>query len=638
MSNLLKRISGPEDLKGLSMDELETLAGLIREEIIQTISSTGGHLAPSLGAVELTIALHRFFDSPVDKIVWDIGHQAYAHKILTGRLERFHTIRQTGGISGFLKRKESIHDVWEAGHASTAISAALGMAKARDLQGEDYKVVAVIGDGAMTAGVAFEALNNAGHSKNDLMVVLNDNSMSISKNVGALSIYLGQLRSDPTYSRMRNDISSLVRKIPRFGDAMANTADKIKDSFKYLVIPGMLFEELGFKYFGPIDGHNLADLESVLNSASKVKGPVLVHVITHKGKGYKYAEADAANFHGPGPFDIVSGKIVKKPAAPSYSSVFGSALVDLAKEDQNITAITAAMPDGTGLSAFQKEFPDRFFDVGIAEQHAVTFAGGLASSGLKPVVAIYSSFLQRAYDQVLHDIALQNLPVVFALDRAGIVGADGETHHGIYDFAYLRNIPNMVIMAPKDENELRDMLKTAVLHDGPISLRYPRGSSQGLEPKKVEPLEIGKAEVLKEGKDITLVAIGSMVYKALEAAEILKEKGIRATVINARFVKPLDIETISHWAKKTGKVLTIEEHVKMGGFGSAVLEALSAQKISASTRVLALPDEIIEHGDTEELLHMQDLDAEGIVKQAMELLYSAGNKKWFRGSTKAAEK
>lgn len=622
---LLARLRGPEDLQGLSLDELKRLAQEIRACIIATVARNGGHLAPSLGAVELAIALHAVFSSPRDKIIWDTGHQAYAHKLLTGRLERFHTLRQPGGISGFCKRRESPHDVWEAGHAGTAISGALGFARARDLRGEQYHVVAVVGDGALTAGMSFEALNHAGHEKARIIVVLNDNSMSIAPNVGAISTYLSRLRAEPALARMRDDVTRMLERVPRVGPTMARAAERFKDSIKQLFLPGMLFEEMGFTYLGPIDGHDLAALIGILRDARHVPGPVLVHAVTRKGKGYGPAEEHPEAFHGTGPFDVATGKRASSGGPPTYTDVFAAALVQQGEKRPELVAITAAMPEGTGLARFRDRFPDRCFDVGIAEQHAVTFAAGLAAAGLRPVAAIYSTFLQRAYDQVLHDVCLQRLPVVFALDRAGLVGADGETHHGAFDLAYLRHIPNMVVMVPKDENELVHMLETALGLDVPAAIRYPRGAGEGVAVDPVPAaLPVGRAEVLRRGRDVALLAVGPLVYEALRAAEILARRGVEATVVNARFVKPLDADLISSLASETGAVVTAEEHAVQGGFGSAVLEALAARGLSGvAVRLLGLPDEFIPHCDRRATLAALGLDAAGIARAAVEVARQA---------------
>lgn len=622
-NNILDTINSPADVKRLSIPELKQLAEEIRQFLIRVISKTGGHLAPNLGVVELSLALHRVFSTPKDKIVFDVGHQSYIHKIVTGRREKFATLRQYGGISGFPKCTESEHDAFGTGHSSTSISAALGMAVARDLQGADYDVVAVIGDGSMTGGMAFEALNNAGTLHKKMIVVLNDNEMSISKNVGAMSEYLYQLRTGETYNKIKNDLESWLKNVD-FGSDVLKALRRLKGSVKYLMVPTSIFEELGFTYLGPVDGHDVEGLIDVLQAARKINGPVMVHVLTKKGKGYKPAEESPNKFHGTGPYEIATGKKITNPDAPiTYTEVFGKTITELADTDKKIVGITAAMPDGTGLSTFAKAHPERFFDVGIAEQHAVTSAAGIAAAGLKPVAAIYSSFLQRAYDSVLHDICIQNLHVTLCLDRAGLVGDDGYTHHGVFDYAYLRSIPNMTIMAPKDENELRHMLKTAVDFDGPISIRYPRGSGLGVDI--VEPLHtlpIGKAEVLREGKDVCIFAIGSMVQSALDAVAALAEQGISAGVVNMRFVKPLDTELLFACAKKYGKIVTLEEGVLAGGVGSAVLEALNKEQLLQQCQVLTLgiPDEFVLHGDKKLLFRDLSLDVPSIVKQTAELV------------------
>ncbi len=619
LKELLSRIKGPEDVRRLGLDELERLAQEMREEIIETVSVNGGHLAPNLGVVELTIALHRIFESPIDQIVWDTGHQCYPHKLLTGRAAQFRTLRRAGGLSGFCKRRESPHDTWEAGHAGTAISAALGLAMARDRLGRSHHVVAVVGDGALTAGMSFEALNHAGNAGTRLVVVLNDNSMSISPNVGAFASYLTRLRAGPSYHRLKEDLTRFLERIPRLGPAMSRTAERLKDSIKHFLLPGMLFEDLGFTYLGPVDGHNLPALLDVLGNARRLGGPVLVHVVTQKGRGYRPAEARPDLFHGVGAFDRASGQPLDPPVIPSHTSVFGRALVRLAEDHTDICAITAAMPEGTGLTEFAARFPDRCFDVGIAEQHAVTFAGGLASAGLRPVVAIYSTFLQRAYDQIVHDVCLQNLPVLFAIDRAGLVGADGETHQGAFDIAYLRHVPNLTLAVPKDENELQHLLATGLLHPGPFALRYPRGSGIGVAlDASFKALPVGRAELIRKGRHVAILALGPLVYAALEAARRLSASGVEAAVVNARFVKPLDEELIVGLARECGAVVTVEEHVRSGGFGSAVLELLAAHGLSGvRATVLGLPDLFVEHGDRQAQLSCWGLDASGIAAAAM---------------------
>lgn len=600
--NLLQSISSPDDLKDFNLNQLQQLAQEIRDEIISVVAQNGGHLAPNLGVVELTLALHSVYSSPVDKIVWDVGHQAYVHKLLTGRYSAFNTLRQFGGISGFPKRTESIHDPFIAGHSSTSISAALGLAKARDLRGEKHNVIAVIGDGAMTGGMAFEALNHAGHLGTNLTVILNDNEMSISPNVGAMSAYLNRVRIDPFYTKRKEDIEFLLKKIPAIGSTMVKVADRIKDSLRYLLVPGMLFEELGFKYFGPVPGHDIQELKTVLQNTKYINKPVLVHVVTKKGKGYLPAEKNPHKFHGVGPFEIESGKIIKKKTPPSYTQIFSDTLIKLGESNPQIIAFTAAMGDGTGISSFAKKFPQRSFDVGIAEQHAVTMAAGLALEGYKPVVALYSTFLQRAYDQVVHDIALQNAPVIFAIDRAGLVGEDGPTHHGVFDISFLRHIPNMVIMAPKDENELQHMLYTATITNQPVAIRYPRGAGTGVElDTQLYSLPIGKSETLQEGGDLTLIPVGNMVSVALKAAEILGEKGIYCTVINPRFIKPLDEEGILKGVSNTKGIVTLEEHSLMGGFGSGILELLQKNNINKKVVRIGLEDSFSLHGKVDVL-------------------------------------
>lgn len=624
---MLERINSPDDLKKLDIPELCELAEEIRQEIVRVVSATGGHLAPSLGTVEITLALHRVFDSPRDKIIWDVGHQSYAHKLVTGRRDRFDTIRQHGGLAGFPRREESPHDAFNTGHSSTSISAALGMACARDFLGEDSHTIAVIGDGAMTGGLAFEGMNQAGHLKRNLMVVLNDNRMSISKNVGALSQYLTRLLSAPTYQRLESDVWDILGRIPTIGERARTLASRALEGIRGVFVPGLLFEELGFKYFGPLDGHNLEVLIEAFERLKLTDGPLLVHVVTTKGKGYIHAEDDASKFHGIGAFDKTTGTLTAKPKAISYTEVFGRTLAALAEDDDRIVGVTAAMPAGTGLSYLAKRCPERFFDVGIAEQHAVTFAAGMASRGMKPFVAIYSTFLQRAYDQIIHDVCLQNLPVRLMIDRGGLVGDDGPTHHGVFDMTFLRTIPNLVVMAPKDENELASMVRTAAAYDaGPIAVRYPRGSGRGVRMDYEPPtLEIGRAETLREGGDLSLVAIGSMVYLALDVAEVLAGEGIEASVVNARFVKPLDAETILGEARRTGRVLTLEENSAAGGFGAAVVELLRAAEIDdVAVRIVGLPDRFVTHGARNLLLEECGLDVDSIAGRARRLV-SGGN-------------
>ncbi len=622
---ILDNISNPDDLRKLSREELVALAAELRQEIIAVVSKNGGHLAPSLGVVDLTIALHYAFDTPKDRIIWDVGHQAYAHKLLTGRRERFHTLRQHGGISGFPKREESPYDQFDVGHASTSISAALGMIAARDIKGEDHRVIAVIGDGSISAGLAFEGLNQAGHLKKNLVVVLNDNEMSISPNVGALSAYLNRLMTGNFYTRLRLETKSFLQGIPKIGVSMFNLAKKTEESLKGLMAPGLLFEELGFQYVGPIDGHRIDHLLDTFNNIKDFTWPVLVHVVTKKGKGCEFAENDPARYHGTPAFDLCTGKPVsKKESVLSYTEVFGQTMVKLAEDNNRIVAISAAMPDGTGLDTFAAKYPDRFFDVGIAEPHGITFACGLAAEGLHPVAAIYSTFMQRAYDQIVHDLCLQNLPVTLALDRAGLVGEDGPTHHGVFDLAYLRHLPNMVIMAPQDENELQHMIKTAVEYAGPTAVRYPRGTGVGVPmDQELKALEVGKAEVLREGSDLVILAVGTMVHPSLEAADRLKAEGISAAVVNARFVKPLDEELILQAARKTGRVVTVEEHALAGGFGSAVLECLESNGLAGiKAHRIGLPDAFIEHGSQKILRQKYGLDADGIYASAREFVIS----------------
>jgi len=617
VTSLLSRVNSPQDLKLMSNLELQGLASEIRDFILCNVGVTGGHLAPNLGVVELTIALHSVLNVPQDKIIWDVGHQAYVHKIITGRREQFHTLRQHDGISGFPRRDESDYDAFGVGHASTSISAALGMAAARDIKGAKYTVAAVIGDGALTGGQAFEALNHAGHIKTNLTVILNDNAMSIARNVGGMAHYLTKLRTTETYSRFKGDIDYLLRRIPAIGDSVAKTAERVKDSLRYLVIAGAFFEELGLTYVGPIDGHDIATLQSVLANVKKMSGPVVLHVITQKGKGYAPAEKFSDKFHGIGPFCVETGAVKKSNSAPTYTGIFGKTLVELADQDPRIVAITAAMTEGTGLKEFAQRFPKRFFDVGIAEPHAVTFAAGLAAQGLKPVVAIYSTFLQRGYDQIFHDVCLQKLPVVFAIDRAGIVGEDGPTHHGIFDIAFLRSIPGMTIMAPKDENELRHMLKTTMDFTGPIAMRYPRGEGVGVDvSNQLTTVPFGKAEQLAVGTDVALVAIGDKVHTALKARDMLEKQGINAAVINARFIKPLDEEMLRQLCREVGLIVTIEDHAVSGGFGSAVGEyILSNGWGHIKLLKIGLPDQFIEHGARSTLLDKYGLTAEGITEK-----------------------
>ena len=610
---VIEKIAEPADLGALSFAELETLAREIRSMLVETVSRTGGHLAPNLGVVELTIALHLVFHTPEDKIIWDVGHQCYVHKILTGRREQLATIRQYGGLSGFPKTRESAHDCFETGHSSTSISAALGFALARDLNRESHAVVAVIGDGALTGGMSFEAMNHAGHLGTRLIVVLNDNEMSINNNVGALSGYLSRLRTDPLYYKSKGEIEDLLLRIPNVGRRMVKTVERLKDSLKYLLVPGIFFEELGFTYLGPVNGHDLKVLKQVFERARGVGGPVLVHVYTKKGKGYPPAEQNPDIFHGVGRFDVKTGELVKQGDNPTFTKVFGDCMLRLGERRPKLVAISAAMADGTGLKDFATHFPDRFFDVGIAEQHAVTLAAGLARSGYQPVVAIYSTFLQRAYDQIVHDVALQGLPVIFAVDRAGIVGEDGETHQGIFDLSYLRHIPGLILMAPKDQNELVTMLQSAVDYRKPVAIRYPRGQGRSAAIDEEHPyLAPGRGELLRPGKDLALLAIGPQAYTALEVAEILERRGRQAAVINCRYVKPLDEDLIMEWAERTGHLLTIEENVVAGGFGSSVLELLSRLSWRGQAFCMGIPNCFVPHGDRELLYRKYGFDAGGI--------------------------
>ncbi|MCL6593227.1 MAG: 1-deoxy-D-xylulose-5-phosphate synthase [Alicyclobacillus sp.] len=615
---LLEQIEDPRELKQLTEAELLQLADEVRAFLVSSVSQTGGHFGANLGVVELTLALHRVFDSPRDKIIWDVGHQSYVHKMLTGRRERFATLRQFKGLSGFPKRSESPHDAFGAGHASTSISAALGMAVARDLSHEDYHVIAVIGDGALTGGMAMEALNHAGHLGTDLLVVLNDNEMSISPNVGALAKYLTRLRTDPAYSRAKAEMERALRKLPAIGDRLAKTLEKVKDSMRNLVVPGQWFEAFGFKYLGPVDGHDLPGLLRVLQDAKRLRGPVLVHLVTKKGKGYPSAEDAPDKFHA-----WPSGGGSK---APSYASVFADTLIQLAERDERVVAVTPAMIQGSGLGKFQHRFPDRLFDVGIAEQHAATFCAGLAAVGMRPVLAIYSTFLQRAYDQVIHDICIQNLPVLLAVDRAGLVGADGETHQGAFDIAYLRTVPNMTVMMPKDENEFRHMLYTGLQLDGPAAVRYPRADGLGvpLDPE-FQPLPVGRAELLQEGEDIALVALGPMVQVAHAAAQQLaRQAGVRATVVNLRFVKPIDRTLLVQLARRM-PVLTLEEASLAGGMGAAVLEVLSDAQVCTRVQRLGLPDRFIEHGSREQLCNELGFTANAVAAAALRVLRQPGS-------------
>ncbi len=616
---ILSKINFPSDLKDLRLEDLELLAQEVRDYIVRIVSQTGGHLAPSLGVVELTIALLYVFDPPKDKIVWDVGHQSYVYKILTGRRREFSTLRQRGGISGFPKPSESEYDSFGTGHACTAISAALGMAVGRDLKRENFKVVAVVGDGSLTGGLSWEGLNHAGDEERDLVVVLNDNEFSISPTSGALSHYLSRRLADPMYLKLREEVKRHLESKPG-GDALLSLFKRAEESFKSFFTPGVLFEELGFRYVGPVRGHKLKELVSTFKQVKRAKEPILVHVLTKKGKGYPPAEKDPRRFHGVGPFNIKTGK-PKRQEGLTYTKAFSETAVRLAERNEKIVAITAAMPDGTGLSLFADRFPDRFFDVGIAEQHAVVFAAGLATQGLRPLCAIYSTFLQRAYDQIVHDVALQELPVVFALDRAGIVGEDGPTHHGSFDLSYLRHIPNMVVAAPKDEAELAHLLYTAFQQNRPFALRYPKGKAEGVGlPEEFREMEIGKGEILREGNDVAILAVGNMVYRSLEAARQLERQGVSCLVINARFVKPLDEELILDAVSTCRRVITVEENAVAGGFGSGVWELLVSKGASFKGRAMGIPDSFVSHGKADELRKELGLSPEGIAQAVLDLL------------------
>lgn len=617
MYKILDSINSPSDLKKLSYSELATLSGELRDYVIKVVSENGGHLASNLGVVELTLALHRVFDTPEDKIVWDVGHQSYVHKILTGRRAEFVTLRKKGGISGFPKREESSHDAFETGHSSTSISAALGLAKARDLAGENHSVVAVIGDGALTGGMAFEALNHAGDFPTNLIVILNDNEMSISHNIGGLSNYLSRIRTEPAYFKLKSEIETILNRIPVVGKSVFKMAEGLRDWFKYLVVPGVIFEELGFKYLGPIDGHDVKKLEEVIKRAKSYNGyPVLIHVVTVKGKGYPIAETKPNMYHGINPFFIENGELKKKNSKKTYSEVFGDTLLELAEKNEKIVAVSAAMSEGTGLAGFAEKYKSRFFDVGIAEQHAVTFCAGMAAGGYKPVFAVYSTFLQRAYDQIVHDVCMQNLPVIFAVDRAGIVGSDGETHQGVFDITYLRHIPNLIIMSPKDGKELSEMLKLAVTLEGPAAIRYPRGNAREFEYAET-PLELGKSEILEEGEDGVIISEGNMVYRALEVCEKLKQAGRSFTIVNARFIKPLDEKLILELSGKHKVIYTLEDNIVSGGFGSSILELLSRHKTDTDVRMIGFDDCFIPHGEKEELYTLKNMDCESIFNTIM---------------------
>ncbi len=625
---LLSELTGPRDLKGMELDELHALSEELRETIIKVVSKTGGHLASSLGVVELTVALHYVFETPYDKIIWDVGHQSYPHKMLTGRYGQFETLRQYKGLGGFPKRAESPYDSFDTGHSSTSISAAVGMLEARELKGEGYKAIAVIGDGAMTSGLAFEGLNHAGQLKRDLIVVLNDNEMSISPNVGALSLYLNRILTGQTFNKFKHETKKFIESIPKLGGRLAQFAQRLEESVKGLILPGLLFEELGFNYVGPIDGHNIKALIETFESIKTSDRPVLMHVVTKKGKGYGYSEEDPCTYHGVGPFEVEagfdSGKAQKESdTCLNYCDVFGLTLTELADEFPNVVAITAAMTEGTGLAPFAAKHPKRFYDVGIAEPHAVTFAAGMAAEGARPVVAIYSTFLQRSYDEIIHDVCLQKLPVVFAIDRGGIVGEDGPTHQGLFDLSYLRHIPGLTVMAPKDGEELRAMLRFAVTHDGPVAVRYPRGRVAEISP--CISLKMGRAETLMQcsrGKGLAILAIGNMVGPSLEAAGLLKIEGISATVINMRFVKPLDKDLIKHVVSTHSAILTVEENILQGGFGSAVAEYLIEEDLIRNVAFgsVGIPDEFVEQGAPDLLRKLYGLDADGIHTRASALL------------------
>jgi 1-deoxy-D-xylulose-5-phosphate synthase len=621
---LLNKINSPEDLRKLTVAEIKSLSAEIRDFLIDTISKTGGHLSASLGTVELTLALHYVFNTPTDKIIWDVGHQAYTHKILTGRKENFYTLRQFGGISGFLKREESPYDVFGAGHASTAISAALGIATARDLAGDKFRTVAVIGDGSMTGGMAFEAMNNAGLLGKNIIVVLNDNNMSIAPNVSAISNYFTELIARPEYNRLKTNVWELTGKLDTFGDRLRKIAVRLEEGIKVIITPGMLFEAFGFRYFGPLNGHNINKLVKLMNEIKDLKGPILLHVVTQKGKGYKPAEENSQKLHGVSSFDKTTGVSPRSEGAlPTYTEVAGKTIVELAKQNPKIVGVTAAMPDGTGLDYLQKELPERFFDVGIAEQHAVTFAAGLASQGYVPFVAVYSTFLQRAFDQIIHDVALQHLHVVFAIDRAGLVGADGPTHHGVFDISYLRIVPGLVLMSPKDENELRNMFYTASIYEkGPVAIRYPRGSGPGIIAyNSMNIIEIGKAETLHSGKDVAILALGNMVNHSIKAAELLQQSNINPEIVNMRFVKPLDHSLLDSVIERFRYIVTVEDGVQNSGFGSAVTEYFSLKQVNnVKVLNLGIPDNFVTHGTPAQLYNMLKLDAIGISESVINFL------------------
>ncbi|GEL77377.1 1-deoxy-D-xylulose-5-phosphate synthase [Tenuibacillus multivorans] len=623
----LNEIKHPNELKDLSIEELKTLSEHIRSFLIEQLSVTGGHLGPNLGVVELTLALHQTFDSPKDKLIWDVGHQSYVHKILTGRTNAFSTLRKYKGLCGFPKRNESDHDIWETGHSSTSLSAAMGMAIARDIKKEDHSVVPIIGDGALTGGMALEALNHIGSEKKNVIVILNDNEMSIAPNVGALHNILGRLRSGNKYNWVKDEIEWVMKKIPAVGGRIATVAERVKDSMKYLVVPGMFFEELGFTYYGPVDGHDFEDLFKSINYAKKTEGPILIHAITKKGKGYKPAETDkVGTWHGVGPYKIESGEGLKKASnGPGWSKIVSDTLTKVAEKDEKVVAITPAMTVGSKLEDFKKKFPDRLFDVGIAEQHATTLAGGVATQGMKPFLSIYSTFLQRGFDQVVHDVCRQNLNVAFGIDRAGLVGADGETHQGVFDISFLRDLPNMTIMMPKDANECQHMVYTALEHsDGPIAVRYPRGNAkEAPSDESLKKVPIGTWEVIREGNDAVILTFGTMIDKALETADQLEKEDVSVKVVNARFIKPLDEQMLSEIANLNLPVLTLEEHALQGGFGSAVLEFFESHNIPFPfIKRMGIPDRFIEHGSVDELLEEIGLTTEQITQTLKEMVPS----------------
>ena len=614
---ILEKIKEANDVKQLSLSECEQLAQEIRDFLIRSLSETGGHLASNLGVVELTIALHRFLHFPEDKLVWDVGHQAYTHKILTGRKKQFATLRKTGGLSGFPKRKESDCDAFDTGHSSTSISAGLGLVQARDLKGENYQVVSVIGDGALTGGMAYEALNNAAELKKNFIIILNDNEMSITRNVGGMSSYLDHIRMAAPYTELKMGVTNALKKIPKVGDGMVDALHKTKSSIKQLVIPGMLFENMGLTYLGPVDGHDMRQLGKVLQEAKRKQGPVLIHVLTEKGRGYEPAMRHPARFHGAAPYEIETG-LPKSNGNPSYTDIFSTVMRKFGDREPDVVAVSAAMVPGTGLKRFGNMFPDRLFDVGIAEEHAVTFAAGLALGGLRPVVAIYSSFLQRAIDQILHDVCMQNLPVVFAVDRAGLVGSDGETHHGCFDLSYLSMMPNMTVMAPKNKWELSDMMKFAIRQNGPVAIRYPRGEAYtGLEEYRA-PIEMGKAEVLEKGKEIAILAVGNMVRTAVQVTENLRKKGYEPTLVNMRFVKPLDTELLDIIKEDHSLIVTMEENVKSGGFGEQVMTYYGSRMHGPAVRIVSIEDRFVPHGSVEDLMRQQQMDSDSVTERVLQ--------------------